>query len=258
LKLPTLHLTRRTAAIAGAAAVVLGLGGWAFAEGDVPLLSSSTSDSPTTTTEPASPGASTDNVAAAVNTTDGKTVYAISLKIVQTDADTIDATNAAVAVSSCADCQTVAIALEAVLVIGEPTTYEPTNIALAINSGCTNCQTLATAYQQIVQNDTRVRITGAGRQEIAAVRAGLQQLRTSGLDILAVQAKVDEYAARLLSVLRNEVVPIGRPVASTTTTAVASSASTTTTAGPVSTSSSSSTTTSAPVTTTTTTTTQAP
>jgi hypothetical protein len=104
----------------------------------------------------------------------------------------------------------------------------------------------------------RVRITGAGRQEIAAVRAGLQQLRTSGLDILAVQAKVDEYAARLLSVLRNEVVPIGRPVASTTTTAVASSASTTTTAGPVSTSSSSSTTTSAPVTTTTTTTTQAP
>ena len=235
MRLPKLQLTRRTGAIAATTAVVVGLGGWAFAEGGVPVVSSGTSDASTTTsTAPGSPGASTDNVAAAVNTTDGRTVYAISLKIVQTDADTIDATNAAVAVASCADCQTVAIALEGVLVIGDPTNFEPTNIALALNSGCTNCQTLASAYQYIVQNDTRVRISGAGRQEIAAVRAGLQSLRHSGLDILAVQAEVEKYAARLLYVLENEVYPIGRPPASTTTTALGSGASsTTTTTGPV-------------------------
>jgi len=250
VKLPNLQLTRRTGTIAAVTAVVVGLGGWAFAEGGVPIVSSTSSDSSTTTSTAAgSPGASTDNVAAAVNTTDGKTVYAISLKIVQTDADSIDATNAAVAVASCNDCQTVAIALEGVLVIGEPTNFDPTNIALAINSGCTSCQTLASAYQHFVQNDTRVRISGAGRREIADVRAGLQSLRHSGLDVFAVQAKVDEYAARLVAVLENEVYPIGRPPASTTTTTTtpASSSSTTTTTAP------SSTTTSTAVTTTTTT-----
>ena len=257
MKLPKLQLTRRTGTIAAVTAVVVGLGGWAFAEGGLPLVPSSSSDSSTTTSTAAgSPGASTDNVAAAVNTTDGKTVYAISLKIVQTDADTIDATNAAVAVASCADCQTVSIALEGVLIIGEPSNFEPTNIALALNSDCTSCQTLASAYQHFVQNDTRVRISGAGRREIAEVRAGLQSLRTSGLDVIAVQAKVDEYAARLIRVLETEVYPIGRPPApNTTTTAARSSRNTTTTTtalGPTTTSSTvTTTTTMAPTTTTT-------
>ena len=96
MRVPTFHLTRRGATIAAVTAVVVGLGGWAFAEGGVPIVSSGASDPSSTTstasTTPGSPGASTDNVAAAVNTTDGKTVYAISLKIVQTDADRIDAT----------------------------------------------------------------------------------------------------------------------------------------------------------------------
>lgn len=256
MNLPTLHLTRRTGMIAAITAVVVGVGGLALADGGVPIASSGTSgtsdSSSTTSTASGSPGASTDNVAAAVNTTDGRTVYAVSLKIVQTDADAIDATNAAVAVASCADCQTVAIALEGVLVIGDPTNFEPTNIALAINSGCTSCQTLASAYQYIVQNDTRVRISGAGRREIADVRAGLQSLRHSGLDIFAIQAAVDEYAARLLHVLHNEVYPIGRPPApSTTTTTPGSTTSSTTTPATESTSSST-TSTSLPETTTTT------
>jgi putative peptide zinc metalloprotease protein len=262
VNLPTLHLTRRTGMIAAVTAAVVGFGGLALAEGGVPIVSSgsetsaATSDpSSTTTTAPGAPGASTDNVAVAVNTTDGRTVYAISLKIVQTDAETIDAANAAVAVASCADCQTVAIALEGVLVIGDPTNFEPTNIALAINSGCTSCQTLASAYQHIVQNDTRVRISGEGRREIAAVRAGLQSLRPSGLDIFAIQAAVDEYAARLVHVLNNEVYPIGRPPApSTTTTATPGSTTSSTTITTVATesTSSSTTSTSAPETTTTT------
>ncbi len=255
MRQPKLKLTRRTGMIAAVTSVVVSLGGWAFAEGGVPIVSSSSSDSSTTTssTAPGSAGASTDNVAAAVNTTDGKTVYAISLKITQTDADSIDATNAAVAVASCTECQTVAIAMEGVLVIGDPTTFDPTNIALAINSGCSSCQTLASAYQHFVQNDTRVRISGAGRREIAQVRAGLQSLRKSGLDVVAVQAEVDEYAARLVAVLENEVYPIGRPPAPTTTTTIpaATTTSTTTTAAPSATASST-TTSSVPATSTTT------
>jgi putative peptide zinc metalloprotease protein len=224
VKLPSFTFSRRAGGLAVVAVIVLAIGGWAFADGDVPLLSSSTADTSTpastsSTTAPTTPGASTDNAAVASNTTDGRNVFALALKIVQTDGSTVDATNAAVAAASCTDCQTVAIALEGVLVIGNPDTFDPTNIALAINTDCTNCQTLATAYQQVVQYDSRVRITGAGRQEIADIRQDLQSLRNSGLDILAIQARVNEDAGRFLAVLKNDMVPVGRPTSTTTTSA---------------------------------------
>jgi putative peptide zinc metalloprotease protein len=239
VKLPSFPFSRRAGGLAAVAVIVLGIGGWAFADGEVPLLSSSTADTSTSTTSasttPTTPGASTDNAAVASNTTDGRNVFALSLKIVQTDASTVDAGNAAVAVASCSDCQTVAIALEGVLVIGNPDTFDPTNVALAINSDCTNCQTLATAYQQVVQYDSRVRITGAGRREISDIRQDLQSLRKSGLDILAIQQRVNEDAGRFLAVLKNDVVPVGRPT-STTTTAAAAAAATPTTTAPATTS----------------------
>lgn len=234
MKLPSFPFSRRAGGLAAAAVIVLGVGGWAFADGEVPLLSSSSQDTSATSTSststtPTTPGASTDNVAVASNTTDGRNVFALALKIVQTDASTIDATNAAVAAASCTDCQTVAIALEGVLVIGNPDTFDPTNIALAINTDCSNCQTLATAYQQAVQYDSRVRITGAGRLEIAAIRQDLQSLRNSGLDILTIQRRVDEDAGRFLAVLRNEVVPVGRPTSSTSAPATTTTGAPTTT-----------------------------
>jgi len=257
-----LKLTRRAGAVATLGAVVVGLGGWAFAEGGLPVVSSdaSTPSSTTVSTSTAaasSPGASTDNAAVGVNSTDGRTVYAIRLKIVQTGADTVDASNAAVAAASCNDCQTVAISLEGVLVYGTPSTYDPTNIALALNSDCTNCKTLASAYQDIVQNDTRVRISGPGRQEIADIRRDLDSLRTSGLDIVAVQQRVNDDAGRFLDVLRTQVVPVGRPSSSTTTAAPAAAAApssttvttasvTTTTSAPASSEAASSTTTTSP------------
>jgi len=263
MRLPTFRLTRRAGGIAAAAMIVVAAGGLAFAEGDVPLLSSSSDGASTATTTnststvPTAPGASTDNVAVASNSTDGRNVFALSLKIVQTDASTVDATNAAVAVASCADCQTVAIAVEGVLVIGNPDTFDPTNIALAINSECTNCRTLASAYQSVVQYDTRVRITGAGRQEIAAIRQDLNSLRNSGLDILAIQKRVNDDAGRFLAVLQNEVVPLGKPAPSTSvspTTAAPASSTTTTTVAVTSTTA----TTSEPVSSTTTTSTAPP
>lgn len=244
MKLPHLQLTTRTGAVTAVAVLVIGLGGWAFADGSVPLISSSSPDSTTTTTAPGTVavnagGSGGDNVAVASNTKDGKTVVAISLKIVQTASSDVDPVNAAVAAASCTDCETVAIALEGVLVAGDPTTFDPTNIALALNSDCTNCQTLASAYQDVVQNGTRVRITGAGRQEIADIRKDLESLRNSGLDILAIQQRVNDDAGRFLSVLQNDVLPIGpganganASTTTTTTTAPGATASTTPTTTP--------------------------
>lgn len=151
-----------------------------------------------------------DNVAVAVNTTDGKQVYAVRLKIVQTGKDVVDPLNAAVAAASCHDCTTVAIAIEGVLVYSDNLhTFTPVNLAIALNTDCDNCQTLAAAYQTVTQHDTRVRITGDGRRQIAELRRDLQTLRTQDLDIYGILAEADRIAAEFFRVLQEETLPVG-------------------------------------------------
>lgn len=149
-----------------------------------------------------------DNIAVAVNTRDGSTVYAVRLKVVMTAADVVDSGNAAVAAASCSDCQTVAIALEGVLATGSPSSVTVTNLALALNEECSSCRTLAYAYQHLQTTDGRVRITGAGRHGIALLRQQLNALRTSGLDIDAVKAEVDRIVREFARILETEVLPL--------------------------------------------------
>jgi putative peptide zinc metalloprotease protein len=163
---------------------------------------------------PAAGGNGDDNVAAGVNTTDGRTVYAIRLKIVQTAKDTVDAANAAAAVNAgCSDCTTVAIAFEGILVVGSPSDFEPTNLALAMNVDCSGCTAFADAYQQVVQRSTRVRITGEGRRKVAAIRQDLERLRTADLPIDEVIARVKAAEQAFADVLLHDCVPIGHVTA---------------------------------------------
>jgi putative peptide zinc metalloprotease protein len=169
-----------------------------------PAASSTASPSP-------SNGSNGDNnVAAGVNTKDGKTVYAIKLKVVQVTGETVDATNAAVAVNSgCSDCSTVAIAFEGVVVVGSPDTFAPTNLALALNSDCSGCTAFADAYQQVVQTSTRVRITKQGRKEVARIRQDLNDLKHSDLTLEQIRARVAADEEAFAAVLRSELVPVG-------------------------------------------------
>jgi hypothetical protein len=150
-----------------------------------------------------------DNVAVAVNTKDSSEVYALRLKVVMTSADVVDPANAAVAVSSCTDCQTVAIALEGVLISGNATVIAPVNLALALNEGCSGCETLAYAYQSVRSFDGRVRLTGEGRRGIAMLRQQLNGLRTAGLDLQQLRAEADRIAGDFAALLASEVLPVG-------------------------------------------------
>jgi len=201
----------------------------------------STSPTPATTS-----GQSQDAHAIVVNHGDNSYRYALTLKVVQVSGDVADPHNAAVAVATdCSDCQTVAISLEGVLVYGDPTVFAPENVALAYNENCSNCATLAAAYQEVVQTSNRVRITGAGRQQIAMIRQDLDAIRHDGLSLAEIDARVNADAAALLQVLRNDVVPVGNPQPNASATPQPSSTSpsdsppTPQTTGPASTGSSS-------------------
>jgi len=75
---------------------------------------------------------SQDNTAVAVNKKDGKSVFKLAFSVKKATGD-VDATNTAVAYSSCTDCKTVAAAIQVVLVSDVGSSVTPQNMAVAIN-----------------------------------------------------------------------------------------------------------------------------
>ena len=150
-----------------------------------------------------------DNAAVAINTKDGSNIIRIAFKIERVMHDTVTTSNAAVAVASCSACQTVAIAIDVVFVMSDPSVYTPTNLALAYNVNCTDCNTLADAYQFVMTTGGAVHLTPEGSKEIADIRHQLEALRHSDANIFEIQAQVDALMGQLQQVLSTQVVSNG-------------------------------------------------
>lgn len=159
---------------------------------------------------PATPAlAQGDNTAVAVNTKDGASVFKLAFSIKKTLQPVVENGNAAVAYSSCENCQTVAIAIQVVLVMGDVDVVNPENVAIAINQECTSCETLASAYQYVLGTGGVVRLTKEGRKQVNAIRKALKALGRSGLSITEIQARVDELFAQLKKVFGTELELVG-------------------------------------------------
>jgi putative peptide zinc metalloprotease protein len=156
-----------------------------------------------------------DNAAVAINVRDGSSTFRLAFKITRVSRDVVDSSNAAVAAASCTDCQTVAVALQAVLIFSDASVITPTNFAFAYNVDCERCYTLATAYQ-FVSTTGVARFTADGNRRIAEIHRQLQALRSADLSIDEIQARVDVLAGQLFDVMRNEIVSPGPAEASVT------------------------------------------
>jgi putative peptide zinc metalloprotease protein len=154
------------------------------------------------------PAEAGDNAAVAINLRDGSSTFRLAFKITRVNRDVVDSSNAAVAAASCTDCQTVAVALQAVLIFSDASAITPTNFAFAYNLDCERCYTLATAYQ-FVSTTGIVRFTADGNRRIADIRRQLEALRFADLSIEEIQARVDVLAGQLFDVMRSEIVSPG-------------------------------------------------
>jgi putative peptide zinc metalloprotease protein len=150
-----------------------------------------------------------DNSAVAVNTKDGASVFRFAFKISHEGGDLVDNENTAVAYSSCAGCRTSAIAIQVVLVTGNPSAVTPVNLALALNDQCTSCATFASAYQFVRSTHGPATFTSDGRQEIASIKGDLRALKDSELSPPELQERVGAAAERLRVVLDTQLVPAG-------------------------------------------------
>ncbi|MEY2451017.1 MAG: putative peptide zinc metalloprotease protein [Acidimicrobiaceae bacterium] len=149
------------------------------------------------------------NTAIVENTKDNSSVFKLAFDIrTITGASTVAPGNAAIAISSCKNCQTVAIAVQIVFVVGSPDVFAPENAAVAVNANCSFCDTLATAYQFVVQTSVPVRFTHEGKRRLHDIWKALKALEKSGLTGAEIQARVDELMQQLAVVLATEVEPI--------------------------------------------------
>jgi putative peptide zinc metalloprotease protein len=152
-----------------------------------------------------------DTAAVAVNTKDGSSIFKLAFAIKRAAGDVVDNANAAVAISSCTECRTVAISIQIVLVTGDPEVVTPQNIALAYNVECTSCETFASAYQYVLGTDGNVRFTPEGRHEIQEIRRELRDLARAGLPLTELDTRLNALMQRLARLLRNELVEAGKP-----------------------------------------------
>ena len=169
-----------------------------------------------------------DTTAVAVNTRDGADVFRLAFSIRRVMSETVDTSNAAVAVASCTDCQTVAIALQVVLIFSDPDVVTPENLALALNVECSLCDTLASAYQLVLTTGGPVHLTAEGNRSLADIRRRLLELRDAGLSGPELQEQVDLLYEELRTVIATQLVPAAPP-SSTTASSSSTSSSTTTT-----------------------------
>jgi putative peptide zinc metalloprotease protein len=148
-----------------------------------------------------------DNTAVAINTTDDSSLFELAFSIKEVGGEVVDQTNAAVAYSSCQECQTVAIAIQVLIVTAEsPGVVMPTNLAVAVNENCDTCTTMALAYQFVVGGQG-LELTRKGRHELDRIRRELQKLGKRGLTAEEIRYRTAALVERLKRVLATELVP---------------------------------------------------
>ncbi len=148
-----------------------------------------------------------DNAAEAFNEKDGKSVFELAFDVRRVSNGVVDQTNSAVAYANCENCQTVAIAVQIILVAGSPDVVSPQNIAVAVNEDCISCQTLALAYQFVLGGGEPLEFTHEGRKQLKRIQREFKKLGKKKLTDDEIRTRAGELADGIRDVLANQVVP---------------------------------------------------
>jgi putative peptide zinc metalloprotease protein len=199
----------------------------------------------------ATPAGGQDNAAVAINTKDGTDIFKLAFKIARVNQEIVDQSNGAVAFNNCEECQSIAVAIQIVLIFSDPDVVSSTNLALAYNYECDACVAFASAYQWLLTTGGPVHLTAEGNARIAAIRRRLHELANSDLTLEQLLAELKEIKAEIADILATELEPAGPPTETSTTT-LSTTTAPPTTAPPTTTTAAAATTTTEPTTTSTT------
>lgn len=159
--------------------------------------------------------AAEDNSAVAINNEDGSSLFRFAFDIHRTMDSVIEETNIAISYASCEGCQTVAVAIQIVLVSSSDPTVATENVAIAINEECVSCETMASAYQFVVGTGGRTKLDKQGRKLIKEVRKAFydlaQEAKKGDLTNAEIEARLIPLVEQIKVVLANHVVAVDAP-----------------------------------------------
>ncbi|MFD9636487.1 hypothetical protein [Streptomyces violascens] len=126
-----------------------------------------------------------------------------------------DVRNQALAVSAgCsadAHCRSVAFSFQIVTLAGHPTHLNALNLSDAANQHCTGCQTLAGAYQFVVDTSKPIALRSDTQRKLADVHRRLDALARSAMPAADLKERVDALAAEVSGILHDAVAAAHTP-----------------------------------------------
>jgi Fe-S cluster biogenesis protein NfuA len=121
-----------------------------------------------------------DNIVVVSNTTDGQTLSSASTQVIPTPMDSVTSSNIAVAVNAgCTGCHSSAVAVQVLIVVGSPQNFQPGNAAAAANGGCESCSAYAYARQHWIQISGPAVLGGTARAQIDQIRQEIANVTSS-------------------------------------------------------------------------------
>lgn len=170
---------------------------------------------PSATAATTATGGGANNVVIVKATADGATQARSHVQVAPVPGDTVASANIALATATaCTGCRASAVAIQVLLVTGDPSVFTPANAATAVNAGCNGCGTFAYAWQYVLQLDGPVFLSPIGRLEVLQLRQQIDDAvdasdPTSLDDDLRLTAELDALTAQLKSVIDSEVQTAG-------------------------------------------------
>jgi hypothetical protein len=159
-------------------------------------------------------GRSIDSSAVAEASVPGTHLSRSSLDLVFAGGRWLHATNFAVAHSTCDGCRSVAASIQVVVVRGTDKSVDAGNAALALNEGCTSCESLADAHQVVLLVGPRTTLAGWVHETEMRLRAELADLVASDLPLAELQVRIDALADRLQDAAQSALTEHGSARAS--------------------------------------------
>ena len=151
------------------------------------------------------------HVVMAIATADSPVALHSGLQVAPAGGPTVDSTNLAEAISQdCFGCKSVAVAFQAVFVIGDPNVVTPTNAAIALNLNCVSCSTYAFAHQYVLSTGGPVRLSDSGRAQINQIRQELAGLASSNLPFDQLTTELKQEKAKFDAVINDELISVGQ------------------------------------------------
>lgn len=114
-----------------------------------------------------------------------------------------DATAESVACSPNAPCRSVALSFQIITMAGSDIHLNAVNLSNATNQHCAGCQTMAGAYQFVVDTPRAFKLSAADEAKLAGIHRQLDALSNAKLPIDEVQSKADALAVQVAAILKS-------------------------------------------------------